>query len=167
MNNDIFCPNESWSSGKILGLCRNSGKEFSSICSSSLPSLFTGLCSYWISPTPCFVKVNCDGSLFPHCNIAGFGCVLRDCHGNWIRGCSGSINETIVLRCEFFGIWHVSKIHDLRNRSWNLSFRLIDRLANGVTDFLAKHAFVTEHSLIEWATPPFDAAFIVNQELSP
>ncbi|MED6221399.1 hypothetical protein PIB30_054301, partial [Stylosanthes scabra] len=48
----------------------------------------------------------------------------------------------LVFSNSIAGVHHdlVSKIHDLRNRSWNLSFVLIDRLANGVADYLAKHA---------------------------
>ncbi|MED6219568.1 hypothetical protein PIB30_036908 [Stylosanthes scabra] len=61
----------------------------------------------WFGHPPLhFIKVNCDGSLMANGHFVGFGCILRDACGNWIGGCSGSLQENNILCCcERFAIW--------------------------------------------------------------
>ncbi|MED6162698.1 hypothetical protein PIB30_073012 [Stylosanthes scabra] len=40
-----------------------------------------------------------------HGHLAGFGCILMNDQGDWIGGCSGSLQENSILRCELFAIW--------------------------------------------------------------
>ncbi|MED6174635.1 hypothetical protein PIB30_070940, partial [Stylosanthes scabra] len=39
-------------------------------------------------------------------HLAEFGCIIRYSHGDWILGCSDSVNEPIILRCELLAILH-------------------------------------------------------------
>ncbi|MED6164763.1 hypothetical protein PIB30_093312 [Stylosanthes scabra] len=72
-------------------------------CSSKLANFDPPL--YWIKPDADSVKLNCDGSVFFEENRTCFGCVLRDCHGTWIRGCYGKVNGNSVLRDKLVAIW--------------------------------------------------------------
>nr|XP_029144803.1 disease resistance-like protein DSC1 [Arachis hypogaea] len=59
----------------------------------------------WARPETGFFKVNCDGSVFEDEHKAGFGCVLRDSSGRWVRGCCGKVAVTSGLRLELWSLW--------------------------------------------------------------
>ncbi|KAL4288628.1 hypothetical protein AHAS_Ahas19G0305200 [Arachis hypogaea] len=59
----------------------------------------------WEPPPMNVCKVNCDASVFENEQLAGFGCIIRDSMGIWIKGCSASIPLSSVLCCELHAIW--------------------------------------------------------------
>ncbi|XLQ99133.1 hypothetical protein HN51_053851 [Arachis hypogaea] len=63
------------------------------------------LAASWARPETGFFKVNCDGSVFKDERKAGFGCLLRDSSGRWVRGCCGKVAVTSGLRLELWSLW--------------------------------------------------------------
>ncbi|MED6189071.1 hypothetical protein PIB30_092102 [Stylosanthes scabra] len=58
----------------------------------------------WSPADPVACKVRCTAaSVFEHRH--GFGCVIRNYHGSWIKGCLGLLPDWSTFRCELFAIW--------------------------------------------------------------
>ncbi|MED6160495.1 hypothetical protein PIB30_051936 [Stylosanthes scabra] len=56
----------------------------------------------WQFPSVDFTKVNCDASVLEDLDLAGFGCAIRNHHGDWIKGYLGSLSPWDIYRCEIF-----------------------------------------------------------------
>ncbi|XP_020991268.2 uncharacterized protein LOC107473021 [Arachis duranensis] len=67
----------------------------------SLPSF----CLHWVSPPVHSVKLNCDASWFAPSGYAGFGCIIRNPDGCWLKGCTGKVEVCSVLFAELYAIW--------------------------------------------------------------
>ncbi|MED6146285.1 hypothetical protein PIB30_033110 [Stylosanthes scabra] len=96
-NNDVFNSNSPWTLEKInIGFIRHALCEFEKVSSSSLSLTPLQLIYAWTPPLALAHKVNCDASLLHHDMVAGFGCVLRDSIGNWIKGCSSELVSSVL-----------------------------------------------------------------------
>ncbi|KAL4272876.1 hypothetical protein GQ457_13G021790 [Hibiscus cannabinus] len=94
--------------------------EYNSGCAeaSGQVSLDTVLQS-WSRPPLGWVKVNADASVNLADGKASIGCVIRDEHGNWIRGFARNVGRCSVLFAE---LWAV---HDSLVQAWYLDFRRV------------------------------------------
>ncbi|MED6223305.1 hypothetical protein PIB30_072688 [Stylosanthes scabra] len=107
--------------------------------------------------------INCDVSVFPDDQRAGFGCALRDDSGDWC-GIKSVICET-DCRYAFLLAQNtndlgdvmdsnlVAKIRELCNREWSVHWSLILREANGIADALAKKGALNGSLYVEWLCP--------------
>ncbi|MED6181165.1 hypothetical protein PIB30_016918 [Stylosanthes scabra] len=68
--------------------------------------------SHWQPPDPNVVKLNCDASVISTHGIAGFGCVLHDYSGSYIKACSSKMSDRDLA----------DKIMDLRLQTWEVHF---------------------------------------------
>ncbi|MED6132604.1 hypothetical protein PIB30_020614 [Stylosanthes scabra] len=89
-----------WRVEKVLALCRSSARDYSFFFMAQQSSLDPSIRLAWSPPPFDFIKVNCDGSLMAHGYLAEFGCILRNDHGDWIRGCSDSLDAFNLLNLE-------------------------------------------------------------------
>ncbi|KAK8510248.1 hypothetical protein V6N11_000540 [Hibiscus sabdariffa] len=81
-------------------------------------SLDTVLQSWLRSPLG-WVKVNADASVNLADGKAAIGCVIRDDHGDWIRGFARNVGRCSIL---FAKLWAV---HDSLVQAWSLDFRRV------------------------------------------
>ncbi|XP_057740564.1 uncharacterized protein LOC130957737 [Arachis stenosperma] len=63
------------------------------------------LCLHWVPPPIHSVKLNCDASWFAPSGYAGFGCIIRNPDGCWLKGCTGKFEVCSVLFAELYAIW--------------------------------------------------------------
>ncbi|MED6185653.1 hypothetical protein PIB30_059142 [Stylosanthes scabra] len=116
------------------------------------PFLFTA------APIADFVKINCDGSIMPNGHLAGLGCLVRDCHGEWDWGFRRVISETDCLDA-FLLLNHgyispdsdhldlLHKICAVLHRDWSVRVCLLQPSANTAADLIAKKRRVYNHLL--------------------
>ncbi|MED6138357.1 hypothetical protein PIB30_119119 [Stylosanthes scabra] len=104
-NNDIFNPSEAWTIQKVVVLIRQLCSKLSKALLPSISLTPTAVSVVWMPPSFNTIKINCDISLFEQQGLAGFGCILRDNMGVWVTGCSASIPEDSILRCQLLSIW--------------------------------------------------------------
>ncbi|KAE8662762.1 hypothetical protein F3Y22_tig00113124pilonHSYRG00003 [Hibiscus syriacus] len=74
----------------------------------------------WKKPDQNWVKVNADGAMRGTMGMVATGEVVRDDHGNWIRGFSRSIGFCIALNAE---LW---VLHDTLLIAWDMEFRKVE-----------------------------------------
>ncbi|KAL4293782.1 hypothetical protein AHAS_Ahas18G0162500 [Arachis hypogaea] len=104
-NNDIFHQDDPWSKEKIVHLVKHAARDFSNVVINQKHIIPSSLKYNWEPPPMNVCKVNCDASVFENEQLAGFGCIIRDSMGIWIKGCSASIPLSSVLCCELHAIW--------------------------------------------------------------
>ncbi|XP_057740399.1 uncharacterized protein LOC130957572 [Arachis stenosperma] len=63
------------------------------------------LCLHWVPPPVHSVKLNCDASYFAPFGYAGFGCIIRNSDGCWLKGCTGKVEVCSVLFAKLYAIW--------------------------------------------------------------
>ncbi|XP_016178564.1 uncharacterized protein LOC107621028 [Arachis ipaensis] len=104
-NHDLFNIDDSWSASKVVSLIRSSVREFHSIFamhqSLSHPSLYL----HWVPLPVHSVELNCDASWFASFDYAGFGCIIRNPDGCWLKGCTGKVEVCSVFFAELYAIW--------------------------------------------------------------
>ncbi|MED6194951.1 hypothetical protein PIB30_033476 [Stylosanthes scabra] len=167
-NHYLFDSSNPWSNNKILHLIRHCSADYVRFGSEVLSLNQQHNFNSWSSPPLHTVKVNCDGSLYVHDCKAGFGCVIRDSNGLWLRGCSASLIEESVLRysLEAYLITQTSnmamnqdtrdlqaKIIDILHWDWTARIQLIQRETNSVADSMAKEAAMVQYDYVEWIVP--------------
>ncbi|MED6188068.1 hypothetical protein PIB30_116853 [Stylosanthes scabra] len=90
-NQLIFNQDEVWSLSKVVFWARGMVHDIEA-CLCRSPFLRSPInCLTWSKPPIGLHKVNCDASFFQNSNRAGFGCVIRDEEGAWLKGCSGQL----------------------------------------------------------------------------
>ncbi|KAL4295023.1 hypothetical protein AHAS_Ahas18G0286600 [Arachis hypogaea] len=104
-NNDIFHQDDPWSKEKIVHLVQHAARDFSKVVTNQKHIIPFSLQYNWEPPPMNVCKVNCDASVFENGQLAGFGCIIRDSMGIWMKGCSASIPLSSVLSCELHAIW--------------------------------------------------------------
>ncbi|XP_016164363.1 uncharacterized protein LOC107606867 [Arachis ipaensis] len=104
-NHDLFNIDDSWSASKVVSLIRSSVREFHTIFSMHQSLSPPSLCLYWVLPPIHSVKLNCDVSCFSPFGYAGFGCIIRNSDGCWLKGCTRKIEVCSVLFAELYAIW--------------------------------------------------------------
>ncbi|KAL4321932.1 hypothetical protein AHAS_Ahas14G0159900 [Arachis hypogaea] len=104
-NNDIFHQDDPWSKEKIVHLVKHAARDFSNVVINQKHIIPSSLKYNWETPPMNVCKVNCDANVFENEQLAGFGCIIRDSMGIWIKGCSASIPLSSVLCCELHAIW--------------------------------------------------------------
>ncbi|KAL4276453.1 hypothetical protein AHAS_Ahas20G0208700 [Arachis hypogaea] len=104
-NNDIFHQDDPWSKEKIVHLVQHAACDFSKVVTNQKHIIPSSLQYNWEPPPMNVCKVNCDASVFENGQLAGFGCIIRDSMGIWMKGCSASIPLSSVLSCELHAIW--------------------------------------------------------------
>ncbi|KAL4300386.1 hypothetical protein AHAS_Ahas17G0195700 [Arachis hypogaea] len=104
-NNDIFHQDDPWSKEKIVHLVQHAARDFSKVVTNQKHIIPSSLQYNWEPPPMNVCKVNCDASVFENGQLAGFGCIIRDSMGIWMKGCSASIPLSSVLSCELHAIW--------------------------------------------------------------
>ncbi|GAU50441.1 hypothetical protein TSUD_409510 [Trifolium subterraneum] len=79
---------------------------------------------FWPFPDPGQYALNVDGSSFGNPGISGYGGLIRDDKGNWIRGFSGHVEFTDSLHVELLAIlqgllvaWEIENIKYVSVRS--------------------------------------------------
>ncbi|KAL4293110.1 hypothetical protein AHAS_Ahas18G0095300 [Arachis hypogaea] len=103
---DTFNEDDLWSIDKVFRLIRNSAHDCSLIFSTKKKKLIPAFLSFsWVPLPPHFTKINSDASIFKHVHFAGFGCLIRDNDGEWMKGCSAAIPVESIVRFELFRIW--------------------------------------------------------------
>ena len=104
-NHDLFNIDDSWSASKVVSLIRSSVREFHTIFAMHQSLSPPSLCLHWVPPPVYSVKLNCDASWFPPSGYAGFGCIIRNPDGCWLKGCTGKVEVCSVLFAELYAIW--------------------------------------------------------------
>ncbi|XP_015957787.1 uncharacterized protein LOC107481944 [Arachis duranensis] len=104
-NHDTFNIDDSWSASKVVSLIRSSVREFHTIFAMHQSLSPPSLCLHWIPPPVHSVKLNCDASWFAPSGYAGFGCIIRNPDGCWLKGCTGKVEVCSVLFAELYAIW--------------------------------------------------------------
>ncbi|KAL4275343.1 hypothetical protein AHAS_Ahas20G0097700 [Arachis hypogaea] len=104
-NNDIFHQDDPWSKEKIVHLVQHAARDFSKVVTNQKHIIPSSLQYNWEPPPMNVCKMNCDASVFENGQLAGFGCIIRDSMGIWMKGCSASIPLSSVLSCELHAIW--------------------------------------------------------------
>ncbi|QHO41753.1 RNA-directed DNA polymerase [Arachis hypogaea] len=105
MNHDLFNIDVSWSDSKVVSLIRSSIREFHSIFAMHKSLSPPSLCLYWVPPPVHSIKLNCDANCFAPFGYAGFGCIIRNFDGCWLKGCTGKVEVYSVLFVELYVIW--------------------------------------------------------------
>ncbi|XP_057747959.1 uncharacterized protein LOC130967155 [Arachis stenosperma] len=104
-NNDLFNIDDSWSASKVVSLIRSSVREFHTIFAMHQSLSSPSLCLHWVPPPVHSVKLNCDASWFAPSGYAGFGCIIRNPDGCWLKGCTGKVEVCSVFFAELYAIW--------------------------------------------------------------
>ncbi|MED6200508.1 hypothetical protein PIB30_085808 [Stylosanthes scabra] len=105
-------------------------------------------------------------------SMTGFGCTARDSYGVWLRGCSGSLTESVILKAELFAIWRGLLL------AWDNGYREVicetDSLdafllstrfdVPATADTMAKSAAFSRQNHIEWNTPCNNLVAVLQQE---
>ncbi|XP_015971192.1 uncharacterized protein LOC107494666 [Arachis duranensis] len=104
-NHDLFNIDDSWSASKVVSLIRSSVREFHTIFAMHQSLSPLSLCLHWVPPPVHSVKLNCDVSWFAPSGYAGFGCIIRNPDGCWLKGCTGKVEVCSVLFAELYAIW--------------------------------------------------------------
>ncbi|QHN83565.1 uncharacterized protein DS421_20g705850 [Arachis hypogaea] len=104
-NQDLFNIDDSWSASKVVSLIRSSVREFHTIFAMHQSLSPPSLCLHWVPPPVYSVKLNCDASWFAPSGYAGFGCIIRNPDGCWLKGCTGKVEVCGVLFAELYAIW--------------------------------------------------------------
>ncbi|MED6201129.1 hypothetical protein PIB30_091870 [Stylosanthes scabra] len=115
---------------------------------------------------------------------AGFGCVIRNSNGLWLRSCFASLIEESIngyrqVICETDSLEAYlitqssnmvmnqdtrdlqAKIIDILHWDWTAQIQLIQREANSVADSMAKEAAMLQHDYVDWLAPqPFIVSLI-------
>ncbi|KAJ1384635.1 Ribonuclease H domain [Sesbania bispinosa] len=74
----------------------------------------------WIPPSPESIALNVDGSSLGNPGPAGYGGVLRNTYGQWLKGFHGSVGVSEILQAEQIGILENLKI------AWEDGYRSIE-----------------------------------------
>ncbi|XP_057720278.1 uncharacterized protein LOC130934758 [Arachis stenosperma] len=104
-NQDLFSIDDSWSASKVVSLIRSSVREFHTIFSMHQSLSPPSLCLHWVPPPVHSVKLNCDASWFAPFGYAGFGCIICNPDGCWLKGCTEKVEVCSVLFAELYAIW--------------------------------------------------------------
>ncbi|XP_015946532.1 uncharacterized protein LOC107471560 [Arachis duranensis] len=104
-NHDLFNIDDSWSASKVVSLIRSSVREFHTIFAMHQSLSPLSLCLHWVPPPVHSVKLNCDASWFAPSGYAGFGCIIRNPDGCWLKGCTEKVEVCSVLFAELYAIW--------------------------------------------------------------
>ncbi|XP_016206120.1 uncharacterized protein LOC107646451 [Arachis ipaensis] len=104
-NHDLFNIDDSWSASKMVSLIRSLVREFHTIFAMHQSMSPPSLCLHWVPPPVHSVKLNCDASWFAPFGYAGFGCIIRNPDGCWLKGCTGKVEVCSVLFAELYAIW--------------------------------------------------------------
>ncbi|XP_057720283.1 uncharacterized protein LOC130934763 [Arachis stenosperma] len=105
LNQDLFSIDDSWNASKVVSLIRSSVREFHTIFAMHQSLSPPSLCLHWVPPPVHSVKLNCDASWFAPFGYAGFGCIIRNPDGCWLKGCTGKVEVCSVLFAELYAIW--------------------------------------------------------------
>ncbi|QHO52257.1 Putative ribonuclease H protein [Arachis hypogaea] len=114
------------------------------------------LCLHWVPPPVHSVKLNCDASWFAPSGYAGFGCIIRNPDGCWLKGCTGKVEVCSVLFAELYAIWRGLLL------AWESRFR--ERTANSVADCMAKAAVADIHS--NWSQPWSELQHLIDLDMT-
>ncbi|XP_057747767.1 uncharacterized protein LOC130966964 [Arachis stenosperma] len=104
-NQDLFSIDDSWSVSKVVSLIRSSVREFHTIFAMHQSLSPPSLCLHWVPPPVHSVKLNCDTSWFAPFGYAGFGCIICNPDGCWLKGYTGKVEVCSVLFAELYVIW--------------------------------------------------------------
>ncbi|XP_030929600.1 uncharacterized protein LOC115955566 [Quercus lobata] len=105
----------------------------------------------WNKPSFGWHKLNTDGASIGNPGKAGGGGVIRDCHGDWVKGYSRSIGYTTSVLAE----WSlIARFVQVRVRH---SFKEVNQCVN----FLAKRGCVMLKNFAEFDIPPFADMYIL------
>ncbi|MED6206543.1 hypothetical protein PIB30_027895 [Stylosanthes scabra] len=136
------------------------------------------LCLSWLKPPANAYKVNCDASIFFDDNCAGFGAVIRNDMGLWIKDCFGFLPTWYAFlaiqnsRDAFLAVQNpsaedanlIARVHELRCRDWSTHSSLVPCEANRVADNLAKYGAKNDKSYVEWLEPGNSLALLIASE---
>ncbi|XP_016168284.1 uncharacterized protein LOC107610797 [Arachis ipaensis] len=104
-NHDLFNIDDSWNASKVVSLIRSSIREFHTIFAMYQSLSPPSLCLHWVPPPVHSIKLNCDASCFAPLGYAGFGCIIRNPDGCWLKGFTGKVEVCSVLFAELYAIW--------------------------------------------------------------
>ncbi|XP_015970506.1 uncharacterized protein LOC107493982 [Arachis duranensis] len=97
---DWLYRDDSWSASKVVSLIRSSVRKFHTIFAMHQSLSPPSLCLHWVPPPVHSVKLNCDASWFAPSGYAGFGCIIHNPNGCWLKGCTGKVDVCSVLFAE-------------------------------------------------------------------
>ncbi|MED6163002.1 hypothetical protein PIB30_075802 [Stylosanthes scabra] len=123
--------------------------------------LFSDVAASWLPPPQGTFKINCDVFVLPDLGLTGFGCIIRNDLGIFVKACSRNITswdslDVYVSMVTCLDHEYVAdkdlldKILNLHLRSWDIQFEHVSRDFNTVVDFLAKHGAKNDWSYVEW-----------------
>ncbi|QHN83347.1 Putative ribonuclease H protein [Arachis hypogaea] len=171
-NHDLFNIDDSWSASKVVTLIRSSVREFHTIFAMHQSLSPPSLCLHWVPPPVYSVKLNCDASWFAPSGYAGFGCIIRNPDGCWLKGCTGKVEVCSVLFAELMlgkdiPEWNLAKhIQEVMNWNWRVSILLIQRTANSVADCMAKAAASVADIHSNWSQPWSELQHLIDLDMT-
>ncbi|KAJ1434076.1 Ribonuclease H-like superfamily [Sesbania bispinosa] len=122
----------------------------------------------WRAPLDDQIAINTDGSVNQH--GTGFGGILRNANGSWIKGFYGHLHNSDILRAELHAVWKglelcwrlnfrnllSVRVRALLDRDWNVEVVHTLREGNQAADFLAKKGTLELSSFILLHDPPVE-----------
>ncbi|XP_052111656.1 uncharacterized protein LOC107470905 [Arachis duranensis] len=170
-NHDLFNIDDSWSASKVVNLIRSSVREFHTIFAMHQSLSPPSLCLHWVPPPVHSVKLNCDASWFAPSGYAGFGCIIRNPDGCWLKDCTGKVEVCSVLFAELYAIWRGLLL------TWESEFRevicetdcleaLFLRTTNSVADCMAKAAASVADIHSNWSQPWNELQHLIDLDMT-
>ncbi|XP_057755680.1 uncharacterized protein LOC130974857 [Arachis stenosperma] len=191
-NHDLFNIDDSWSASKVVSLIRSSVREFHTIFAMHQSLSPPSLCLHWVPPPVHSVKLNCDASWFAPSGYAGFGCIIRNPDGCWLKGCTRKVEVCIVLFTELYAIWRglllawesgfrelicetdcLEALFLVNQRmlskdipEWDLAKHIQERTANSVADCMAKAAASVADIHSNWSQPWSELQHLIDLDMT-
>ena len=90
---------------KLDKVCLGQAREFH-FCESKIKQVTSNIPFpvSWIKPSSGWYKLNTDGASIGNPGKVGGGGVIRDCHGDWVKGYSRSIGHTTSVLAEWWAL---------------------------------------------------------------
>ncbi|MED6117246.1 hypothetical protein PIB30_108277 [Stylosanthes scabra] len=177
----VFSVDVQWSPQKSASFACHSAVDFWGLHSHIPPSLKDDVFS-WKPPLVNCITINCDASVLMNLGLAGFGCILRNSSGGFVKACSSSLlplwgvfrySLDVYLSLVNFADSEVLMDRDLLDkffyllrRPWDMHFDHIRWEANRADDFLAKWSSRDARKYVEWFHPSQELHHIIAADLA-